>query len=509
MKYALFSCYDKDGIADFAQALVGFGYHILSTGGTLKALQDAGVDAKDVSEVTGSKDMLGGRVKTLHPVVHGGILYRRENPSDVKEILDLGISPIDIVVNNLYPFRDTWKSGASDDAIIEKIDIGGPSMIRSCAKNFRYTTIITDPADFETVIRELSEFGNTTLETRRRLAMKAFLMTADYDQWIARYFMEKEGEAFPETFPMPVGKREPLRYGENPHQKAFRYTLESGDATGVDACEVLQGKPLSFNNISDAAATIQMIRLFDDGCACVAVKHTNPCGVALGETPCEAFLRAKAADDQSIFGGIVAFNRTVDAATAEELVKIFLEVVIAPDVTEEALAILAKKPNLRVLRNPHLMDPEKQRYDIKVLPGTVLVQEADTAPDEVLTCKTSRAMTPSEERDVRFALRCVRYAKSNAVVLAKDGVTVGIGLGSVNRFFAVEQALKQAGEKAKGAVLASDGFFPFDDCVRLLAEKGVRVIAEPGGSIKDDLSIQAAEELGMTLIMTGIRHFKH
>ncbi|MDO5716177.1 MAG: bifunctional phosphoribosylaminoimidazolecarboxamide formyltransferase/IMP cyclohydrolase [Tissierellia bacterium] len=508
MKYALFSCYYKDGIIEFARALEEMGYAIMSTGGTLKVLQEAGIKSVDVSEITGSPHMLGGRVKTLHPNIHGGILYRRENPADVKEILDQGISPIDIVVNNLYPFLETWKSGASHEEIIEKIDIGGPSMIRAAAKNFKYTTIITDNQDFPRVLEELKQHGKTSLDTRRDLARKAFNLTANYDAWIAKYFNDFDGVEFPEEWTIPLVRKEELRYGENPHQRAYRYEMYDGEKMGVGACEQLQGKALSFNNFNDAAATLAMIRLFKEECACVAVKHTNPCGIALGKTVLEAYQRAYAADDQSIFGGIVAFNREVDGDTARELVKIFLEVIIAPKFSEEALEVLKSKKNLRLLQNPHLMD-EEQAMDLKVLPGTVLVQDGDGVEDEELKSMTQRPATEEEIRDVKFALKAVKCAKSNAVVLAKDGVTVGIGLGSVNRFFAVEAALKQAKDKAQGAVLASDGFFPFDDCVRLLANHGVKVVAQPGGSIQDEASIQAADELGLTMLFTGTRHFKH
>lgn len=509
MKHALFSCYFKDGIENFAKELEENGYKIISTGGTLKALEKAGVNVSDVSEFTGFHDMLGGRVKTLHPKIHAGILYRREKPEDVKEIRELGTEPIDIVVNSLYPFKDTYLSGASDDDIIEKIDIGGPSMIRAAAKNFKYTTIITDNDDFERVIAEIKKNGNTTLETRRDLARKAFMLTAYYDAWIAKYFNEKCGVEFPEELTLPLKKISELRYGENPHQRGYAYTLYNGDDSGIGEAKQYQGKELSYNNYNDASATIEMVKLFYKKPTCVAVKHTNPCGIGEADTIHEAYLKAYACDDQSIFGGIVGFNREVDKATAEELVKLFLEVIIAPSYTKEALEVFEKKKNLRVLEVPGIGEVRKGGLDMKVLPGTVIMQDHDDKEDCKLNVVSKAHPTDSELDDLIFALKAVKFAKSNAVVLVKDGATVGIGLGNVNRFFAVEAALKQAGDKAKGAVLASDGFFPFDDCIRLLAEKGVKAIVEPGGSIKDELSIKAADELGVSLLFSGTRHFKH
>lgn len=485
------------------------GYKIISTGGTLKVLKEAGVEAIDVAEFTGSKDMLGGRVKTLHPKVHAGILYRREKPEDVKEIKELGTEPIDIVVNNLYPFKDTYLSGASDDDIIEKIDIGGPSMIRATAKNYKYTTIITDNEDFNVVLEEIKANGNTTLETRRELARKAFMLTAYYDAWIAKYFNEKAEIDFPELLTLPLKKEHELRYGENPHQRGVAYELYNGDPSALGTAKQYQGKELSYNNYNDAAATVEMVKLFNERPTCVAVKHTNPCGIGEADTIYEAYEKAYSCDDQSIFGGIVGFNKEVDAKTAEELVKIFLEVIIAPSYSKEALEILAKKKNLRVLEIPDIVNKREKGFEMKVLAGTVIAQDFDSKEDNELELKSNRSATDDEIKDLKFAMKAVKFAKSNAVVIVKDGATVGIGLGSVNRFFAVEQALKQAGDKANGAVLASDAFFPFDDCVRLLAEHGIKAIVEPGGSLKDQLSIDAANELDVSLLFSGNRHFKH
>lgn len=509
MKHALFSCYFKEGIEDFAKGLTECGYKIISTGGTLKALKEAGVEVSDVSEFTGFHDMLGGRVKTLHPKIHAGILYRRENTSDVKEIKELGTEPIDIVVNNLYPFVDTYLSGASNDEIIEKIDIGGPSMIRAAAKNFKYTTIITDNNDFNRVLDEIREKGNTTIETRRDLARKAFNLTAYYDAWISKYLNEQMGVDYPEELTIPLKKIGELRYGENPHQRGYAYKLYNGDESGIENAKQLQGKELSFNNYNDAQATVEMVKLFYKNPTCVAVKHTNPCGIGEAENIHDAYRKAFECDSESIFGGIVGFNRKVDEKTAKELVKIFLEVIIAPSYSKEALEVLKTKKNLRVLELPEIVRSRKEGMDIKVLPGCAIIQDFDNLEDCKLTIMSKKHPLDSEMDDLTFALKAVKFAKSNAVVLVKDGATVGYGLGDVNRFFAVEQAIKQAGEKAKGAVLASDGFFPFDDSIRLLASKGVTAIVEPGGSIKDEDTIKAADELGIALLFSGNRHFKH
>ena len=509
MKLALFSCYDKNGIEDFAKELINLGYGILSTGGTLKYLHDKGIEAMDVSEYTGFHECFDGRVKTLHPKVHAGILYRRENTKDVKELKELGAQPIDIVVNSLYPFVNTYLSDASDDEIVEKIDIGGPSMIRAAAKNFKYTNIIVDNSDFEIVIEELKERGDTKPETRMYLAKKAFNLTANYDAWIAKYFNEKMDDEFPDLLTIPFHKEGELRYGENPHQKAFRYNMYNGEVGGICQGKVLHGKELSFNNIYDASAAVEMVKLFYEKPAIVAVKHTNPCGVAEADTIKEAYLKAYACDTSSIFGGIIASNREIDKETAEEMVKIFLEVIIAPSFSEEALEVLTQKKNLRLIEIPEIVDGPKDGMDMKIVPGTMIIQERDMAEDCKLTVMSKVQPTDNELEDIKFALKAVKFAKSNAVVLAKDGATVGIGLGNVNRFFAVEAALKQAGDKANGAVLASDGFFPFDDCIRLLAKHGIKAIVEPGGSIKDKDTINAADELELALLFSGKRHFKH
>ncbi|MCI5674972.1 MAG: bifunctional phosphoribosylaminoimidazolecarboxamide formyltransferase/IMP cyclohydrolase [Ezakiella sp.] len=509
MSFALFSCYDKEGIEDFAKSLCELGYKILSTGGTLNYLKDKGVEVMDVSEYTEFEECLGGRVKTLHPKIHAGILYRRENTKDVAELLKLGAKPIDIVVNSLYPFVDTYLNTDSDDEIIEKIDIGGPSMIRAAAKNFKYTNIIVDNSDFDLVLSELKENKATTIETRRYLARKAFNLTANYDAWIAKYFNEKDGVDYPDLLTIPFEKVSELRYGENPHQSGMEYKIYNGESGGVGTAKIIQGKKLSFNNLYDASAAVEMVKLFYKKPAVVAVKHTNPCGIGEADTIKEAYLKAYECDTESIFGGIIASNREIDESAAQEMVKLFLEVIIAPSYTSEALEIFSKKKNLRVLELPEITNGSQFGFDYKFIPGTLLVQERDSKEDCKMTVVSKAQPSDKELEDMAFALKAVKFAKSNAVVLAKDGATVGIGLGNVNRFYAVEAALKQAGDKAAGAVLASDGFFPFDDCIRLLAKHGVKAVVEPGGSIKDEDSIKAADELGLSLCFTSVRHFKH
>lgn len=507
MKYALFSCYDKNGIEQFAKFLEVKGYKILSTGGTLKYLLDSGVNAIDVSEYTHFKDMLSGRVKTLHPAIHAGILYRRENTTDVKELLENGFKAIDIVVNNLYPFKETYLNTDDIDEIIEKIDIGGPSMIRATAKNYKYTTIITDCSQMELVQKEIEDNGNTTLETRKFLAGEAFNLTANYDAWIAKFFNEENNIKFPKKYTIALENKEHLRYGENPHQEAYVYDVFDGLDNAFKSAILHQGKELSFNNYNDASAAMNIIRLFENP-ACVAIKHANPCGVCESDNLFDAYMGCYSADSESIFGGIVALNGEVNKEIAEKLVEIFLEIIIAPKFSKEALEVLKTKKNLRVLEIPNLMKSADE-LDIKFASGKATVQELDFIDDNNLKVVTKKSPSEKELEDLLFAEKVVKNAKSNAVVIVKDKKTIGIGLGSVNRFFAVNAALKQSGDLAKGSVLASDGFFPFDDCVRLLAESGITSILQPGGSIKDQISIDACDELGLSMVFTGQRHFKH
>ncbi|SNX53030.1 bifunctional phosphoribosylaminoimidazolecarboxamide formyltransferase/IMP cyclohydrolase [Thermoanaerobacterium sp. RBIITD] len=506
-KRALISVSKKDGILDFAKELNELGYEILSTGGTYKLLKDNGINVIKVSDVTGFPEILDGRVKTLHPKIHGGLLAIRDNEEHINALKEHGIEPIDIVVVNLYPFKETiLRDNVTLDEAIENIDIGGPSMIRAAAKNNKYVTVIVDPKDYEIVINEIKEYGDTKEETRFYLAMKAFGHTALYDSLIYNYLLEKNNEEFPDVITFSYEKAQDMRYGENPHQKAtfYRNALKS---YGISECEQLHGKELSFNNINDANATIELLKEFNEPAA-VAVKHTNPCGVAVADSVYDAFKKAYECDPVSIFGGIVAFNRKLDAKTAEELSKIFLEIIIAPDFEEDALNILKKKKNVRILK---LKDGYVKEYDLKKVEGGLLVQEKDEIDlyDDKLNVVTEKAPSEKELRDLKFAWKVVKHVKSNAIVLAKDGATVGIGAGQVNRIWPTEQSIKQAGEKAKGSVLASDAFFPFPDVVEAAEKAGVTSIIQPGGSINDKASIDEANKAGISMIFTGIRHFKH
>lgn len=506
-KRALISVSKKEGIVDFAKKLNELGYEILSTGGTYNLLKENGVNVVKVSDVTGFPEIMDGRVKTLHPKIHGGLLAVRDNVEHMKALKEHGIQPIDIVVINLYPFKETiLKEDVTLENAIENIDIGGPSMIRAAAKNNKYVTIIVDPKDYGKVIEELKEYGNTKEETRFYLAAKAFGHTALYDSLIYNYLIDVTGEQFPEVMTFAYEKAQDMRYGENPHQKAafYKNALKS---YGIAECEQLHGKELSFNNINDASAAIELLKEFKEPAA-VAVKHTNPCGVAVADNIYNAYMKAYECDPVSIFGGIVALNRTVDVKTAEELIKIFLEIVIAPDFGNEALDVLKKKKNLRILK---LKEGYVREYDVKKVEGGLLVQEKDEIDlnGDDLKVVTKKAPSEKEMEDLRFAWKVVKHVKSNAIVLAKDGATIGIGTGQVNRIWPTEQSIKQAGEKAKGSVLASDAFFPFPDVVKAAQRAGITAIIQPGGSQNDALSIEAADNSGISMIFTGIRHFKH
>lgn len=506
-KRALISVSKKEGIVDFAKKLNELGYEILSTGGTYNLLKDNDVDVVKVSDVTGFPEIMDGRVKTLHPKIHGGLLAIRDNEEHMKALKEHGIEPIDIVVINLYPFKETiLKEDVKLEDAIENIDIGGPSMIRAAAKNNKYVTIIVDPKDYDKVIEEIKEYGNTKEETRFYLAAKAFGHTALYDSLIYNYLLEVTGEQFPDVMTFAYEKAQDMRYGENPHQKAafYKNALKS---YGIAECEQLHGKELSFNNINDANAAIELLKEFKEPAA-VAVKHTNPCGVAVADNIYDAYMKAYECDPVSIFGGIVALNRTVDVKTAKELIKIFLEIVIAPDFESEALEVLKKKKNLRILK---LKDGYVREYDVKKIEGGLLVQEKDEIDlnEDDLKVVTKKAPSEKEIEDLRFAWKVVKHVKSNAIVLAKDGATIGIGVGQVNRIWPTEQSIKQAGDKAKGSVLASDAFFPFPDVVKAAQKAGITAIIQPGGSQNDALSIEEADNGGISMIFTGIRHFKH
>lgn len=509
---ALISVSDKTGVVEFAKALSELGVTVISTGGTAKKLADSGVKVTGISEVTGFPECLDGRVKTLHPAVHGGILAMREKPEHMKQLADLGIETIDIVAINLYPFKQTiLREGVTLPEAIENIDIGGPTMLRSAAKNHKDVTVVCDPADYEAVISELKEAGTVSYDTKYRLALKVFQHTAAYDAMIADYLRKQIGGELPNQLTMTFERAQELRYGENPHQKAWYYK-EIQPAAGdlVNACQ-LHGKELSFNNINDTNGAIEALKEFSEPTV-VAVKHANPCGVGTASTIYEAYKKAYEADPVSIFGGIVAANRLIDKETAEEIHKIFVEIVIAPDFTEEALAVLEQKKNIRLLRLPAIAEPVAAgTLNLKKVGGGLLVQEMDTElfDEAALQVVTKKAPTESELADLKFAMKVVKHIKSNGIVIAKDGRTLGVGPGQVNRIWAVENSVRQATGELKGAVLASDAFFPFDDCVTAAAAAGVTAIIQPGGSIRDEDSIKKADELGIAMVFSGVRHFKH
>lgn len=510
MKRALISVYDKDGIVEFANSLKKLGWDIISTGGTYRLLKENNIDVIEVDEITDFKEILDGRVKTLNPRIHGGILFKRDNKEHRKTIEDLGILPIHMVVNNLYPFEETVnKEGVSLDEIIENIDIGGPSMIRAAAKNYQDVTVIVDPKDYNSVLAELIKDGETTNKTREYLAAKVFSYTSYYDTLIAKFFNDLVGIKFPDYLSLGYKKKEQLRYGENPHQEACLYTESSIDGGSILSGVKLHGKELSYNNINDGNAAISIIKEFERPTA-VAIKHANPCGVASGENILKAYKKAYECDSESIFGGIVALNRQVDEDLAKELNKIFLEIVIAPSFSDAALEVLKGKKNIRLIKLEDISIPYKKSMDIKKIEGGLLIQDKnqDLLNDDM---EISSELSPSEEDidELVFAWKVAKHINSNGVVITKDEATIGIGLGEVNRFFAVEGAIKRAGEKAKGAYLASDGFFPFKDSIEALSIAGIRAIIQPGGSLKDDEVIEKVNEEKMIMVLTGIRHFKH
>ena len=503
-KCALISVSDKTGVVDFAKRLVELGFEVVSTGGTYSLLKDNGVEAIGISEVTNFPEVLGGRVKTLHPAVHGGLLAIRSNPDHINTLDELGIKPIDLVVVNLYPFQAVIeKPDCTFDKAIENIDIGGPTMVRASAKNHKFVTILVDPIDYEQVLDELKT-GEVTLETREALAAKAFRHTAAYDALISSYLTKEE---LPEKLTLTYNKKQELRYGENPHQKAALYE-ELLPNNGIVNAKQIHGKELSYNNIGDADAALEMVKEFTKP-ACVAVKHMNPCGVAIGENAFLAYEGAYKADPVSIFGGIVAFNREVDAETAKKMLEIFLEVIIAPSYSEEALKVLTEKKNLRLL----IADTacKSSGNQLTSVGGGLLIQEEDggVIDQSTLTIPTKRQPTKEEMEMAQFAWTVVKYVKSNAIVIVKDNRTLGIGPGQTNRVGAARIALGVAGEEAKGSILASDAFFPMPDTVEEAAKAGVSVIIQPGGSLKDDLSIAACDEHNIAMIFTGMRHFRH
>ncbi|PGY07035.1 bifunctional phosphoribosylaminoimidazolecarboxamide formyltransferase/IMP cyclohydrolase [Bacillus sp. AFS031507] len=509
-KRALISVSDKNGITEFARELVSLGYELISTGGTKKALQEQGIPVLSVSDVTNFPEILEGRVKTLNPLIHGGLLAKQDDVKHQQQLDEHGIQAIQLVCVNLYPFQQTIeKPDVTVADAIENIDIGGPTMLRASAKNHQYVTVVVDPTDYETVIAELKADGETKFETRRKLAAKVFRHTAAYDALIAEYMTHLAEEKNPETLTVTYELKQSLRYGENPHQQAAFYKKPLGSTFSIANAVQLHGKELSYNNINDADAALQIVKEFA-GPAAVAVKHMNPCGVGTGETGYDAFTKAFAADPVSIFGGIIAFNREVDAQTASKLHEIFLEIIIAPSFSEEALAILTGKKNLRLLTIP-FNDVKKPELKMTTIEGGLLVQEQDryTLEDANVTVATKRQPTDAEWEALKLGWKVVKHVKSNAIVVTNEDMTIGIGAGQMNRVGAAEIALKQAGTKAEGAALASDAFFPMDDTVEAAAKAGITAIIQPGGSIRDEDSIKKADEYGIAMVFTGVRHFKH
>lgn len=509
MKRALISVYDKKGIVEFAKGLAELGWQIISTGGSYRELKSSGIDVIGIEEVTGFPEILDGRVKTLNPYIHGGILYRRDDESHLKTVKDMNISSIDMVVNNLYPFEETLKKkDVTHEEIIENIDIGGPSMIRAAAKNYKDVTVIVDPEDYQLVLRELRENGQTTLKTRLYLARKVFNYTAYYDSLISEYFNGLEKVEFPDYLTLGYKLKSSLRYGENPHQNAAFYVKSDIGEGSIAKGEKLHGKELSFNNINDGSAALDMVKEFNEPTV-VAVKHANPCGIGSGRNILEAYLKAYECDKESIYGGIVAANREVDEETAAEMSKIFLEVIIAPSFTEGAIEVLTKKKNLRLIQVGKL-DCNKEEMELKNVSGGILIQEKDIKNLlDSIQVVTERKPTEEEMEDLMFAWKAVKHLKSNGVVIAKNKGTLGIGGGEVNRFWAVENAIKRAKGGAMGSVIASDGFFPFKDSIEILGKSGITAIIQPGGSIRDEEVIEEANRYNIAMVFTGIRHFKH
>lgn len=510
IKRALLSVSDKTGLLEFARFLAAQGIELLSTGGTAKMLRDAGIAVKEVSDHTGFPEMLDGRVKTLHPKIHGGILGRRDVPEHANAMREHSIAPIDLVVINLYPFEATVQKNASYDECVENIDIGGPAMVRSAAKNHESVTVIIDAEDYATVKEEIVADKGTSLATRKRLAAKAFARTAAYDAAISRWFA-KELQSFPPY--MSTGKlKQILRYGENPHQKAAFYTLPDAHY-GISTARQLQGKELSYNNINDTDAAFELVSEFEQP-AIAIIKHANPCGVAVAENITEAFKKALACDPVSAYGGIIATNRTLDVATVQALGNLFLEVIIAPDAEKEAITLLEKKKNLRLLLTGGMPETERKNFMVKTVSGGFLFQMCDDTKivEKDLKSVAKRAPTQQEIKDLLFAFTVAKHVKSNAIVIAKNGATIGIGAGQMSRVDSVRLACWKAEEaklSTQGAVLASDAFFPFDDNVHNAAKAGIVALIQPGGSIRDEDVIKAADQYDMAMVFTGVRHFRH
>ena len=507
---ALISVSDKTGVVEFARGLRELGWQVIATGGTMKLLAESGVEVINISDVTGFPEICDGRVKTLHPKVHGGLLARRDDPNHLKALRENGIEFIDMVCVNLYPFRQTIaREGVTMDEAIENIDIGGPSMLRSAAKNYKDVTVVCDPADYDTILAEIRGYGNTTPRLRLQLSAKAYTHTAEYDAMIATYMREKAG--LDEKLFLEFDLVQPLRYGENPHQQAKFYRSGERVPYSLAYARQLNGKEMSYNNIQDANAALAIVREFDEP-FCVGLKHMNPCGAAVGKDVVDAWTKAYEADKVSIFGGIVATNRTVTREAAELMKPIFLEIIMAPKFDEGALEVLWRRKKVRLLEvdmQQGAVDP-KQYVSVN---GGLLVQDLDVATKTVTAdmCVTKAKPAAAQMDDLNFGWHIVKHVKSNAIVAVRDGRTLGVGAGQMNRIGSAEIALRQAHAAGvtEGLVLASDGFFPFDDCVTLAAEYGVTAIVQPGGSVRDEDSIRKADEKGIAMVFTGERHFKH
>lgn len=511
MKKALISVFDKTGIIEFAQALNSMGWEIISTGGTSKKLKEEGINVKDISDLTKFPECFDGRVKTLHPNVEGGILAIRDHESHQQQMAELGIEPIDIVVCNLYPFKETiLKPGASHEEIIENIDIGGPTMIRAAAKNYKFVTVITDPEDYTKVIDELKSTGDTSATTKEMLAAKVFIHTSHYDALIAGYFSEKLNIRSPKTLTLTYEKKQDLRYGENPHQGATFYTSVKGTKGTLTSAVQLHGKELSYNNIGDTDGALETLKEFEEP-TIVAAKHANPCGVGSANTIADAYRKAYEADPVSIYGGIVASNREIDKETATLMAEIFLEVIVAPSYSKEALEILARKKNIRLLQLNDITHKDCKATKAKTVLGGLLIQDLDTEllSENELKVVTKRKPTEKEMEDLMFAWKVVKHTKSNGIAIAKNKCTTGVGPGQVSRIWALENAIRQGGEKIKGSAMASDAFFPFADCVEAAHQAGITAIIQPGGSIHDQDSVETADKYGIAMLFTGMRHFKH
>ena len=510
VKRALISVSDKTGIVEFAKSLHELGVEIISTGGTMKTIAEAGIPVKSVSEITGFPEMMDGRVKTLHPKIHGGILAIRDNLSHVKAMKEHGIGGIDLVAVNLYPFRETVaKPDVTREEAIENIDIGGPSMVRAAAKNYKYVTIVVDPQQYQEVLDRIKT-DSLTEDFKFELSRKAFLHTGLYDCAIAGYKTKEitgEKDGLPDIFAKAYTKIQDLRYGENPHQKAAFYK-DPECRGGIAEARQLHGKELSYNNIVDMEAAWNLANEWKDRPACVIVKHTNPCGTALGDTPLDAFRKAFDADSKSAFGGIVAMNRECDKETAEAMKPIFFEVIMAPRFSKEAVELLSAKKNIRLIE---VEDTEEKELQLHKVSGGLLIQTADDSSETRKACKcvTKRAPTEEEWEALEFAWKIVKHVKSNAIVLTGKDVTYGVGAGQMNRVGAADIAIAEAGEKCKGAVMSSDAFFPFGDTIEAAGKAGITAVIQPGGSIRDEESIEMADKYGIAMAFTGHRHFRH